>query len=140
MSKILIAVDFYDIETTDGLILHALKIADTSADELIILNIVDVESNAALVEKFSDAQQTYFSVSEKHLKEKAKMLIPSGQKATTLVKSGRSYVEIVETAAQMKADMIIIGAHKPSMKDYLLGMTAARVVRHAHCSVTVIRH
>jgi nucleotide-binding universal stress UspA family protein len=35
--------------------------------------------------------------------------------------------------------LIIIGSHSPSMQDYLLGPNAARVVRHANCSVLVIR-
>ncbi len=37
------------------------------------------------------------------------------------------------------ADFIIAGSHKPEMKNFLLGSTAARIVRHAPCSVHVIR-
>ncbi len=32
-----------------------------------------------------------------------------------------------------------IGSHRPELKDYLLGPNAARVVRHANCSVLVVR-
>ncbi|MDH3475684.1 MAG: universal stress protein [Rhodospirillales bacterium] len=39
----------------------------------------------------------------------------------------------------MKADLIITGSHKPNVSDYLLGSNAARVVRHASCSVFVVR-
>ncbi|MEP3300223.1 MAG: universal stress protein, partial [Pseudoruegeria sp.] len=38
-----------------------------------------------------------------------------------------------------KADLIVIGAHRPDFKDYLLGPNAARVVRHSECSVYVVR-
>ncbi len=34
---------------------------------------------------------------------------------------------------------IIVASHKPNVGDYLLGTTAARVVRHAACSVFVVR-
>jgi len=34
----------------------------------------------------------------------------------------------------------IVAAHKAGMKEFCLGMTAARVVRHANCSVLVIRN
>ncbi len=34
---------------------------------------------------------------------------------------------------------IIVASHKPNVGDYLLGTTAARVVRHATCSVFVVR-
>ena len=46
---------------------------------------------------------------------------------------------ITEYAESMNADCIIVGSHKPELQDYLLGSTAARVVRHAMCSVHVIR-
>ncbi len=50
--------------------------------------------------------------------------------------SGRS---IVALAAEMGADCIVVGSHKPGLIDYLLGSTAARVVRHAPCAVHVVR-
>ena len=36
--------------------------------------------------------------------------------------------------------MIVIASHDPGLADYLLGSTAGRVVRHAHCSVLVVRN
>lgn len=46
---------------------------------------------------------------------------------------------ITEFANTHGADCIVIGSHRPGIKDFFLGSTAARVVRHAHCSVHVIR-
>ena len=37
------------------------------------------------------------------------------------------------------ADLIIIGSHRPAMSTYLLGSNATTVVRHAGCSVLVVR-
>jgi nucleotide-binding universal stress UspA family protein len=42
-------------------------------------------------------------------------------------------------AEEKGADLIIIASHRPGLKDYFLGSTAAKVVRHAKCSVLVIR-
>lgn len=36
-------------------------------------------------------------------------------------------------------DCICIASHKPDLSDYLIGSTAARVVRHAKCAVHVLR-
>ena len=36
-------------------------------------------------------------------------------------------------------DLIIVASHRPGLQDYFLGSTAAKVVRHAKCSVLVIR-
>ena len=49
------------------------------------------------------------------------------------------YPEILGVAEEVEADLIIVGSHRPVMKDYLLGTNAARVVRHARCSVLVAR-
>ncbi len=55
------------------------------------------------------------------------------------VRTGRAPREILTTAQDVKADLIIVGSHQPGLEDYLLGSTAARVVRHATCSVLVMR-
>ncbi len=46
---------------------------------------------------------------------------------------------ITDFAAKVGADCIIVGSHKPELMDFLLGSTADRVVRHAPCSVHVLR-
>ena len=56
-----------------------------------------------------------------------------------VVALGSVYEEVLKTAKISKADLIVIGANKPDFKDYLLGPNAARVVRHAACSVYVVR-
>jgi universal stress protein F len=49
------------------------------------------------------------------------------------------YAEILRVAEEVEADLVVVGSHRPAMKDYLLGTNSARVVRHAHCSVLVAR-
>lgn len=49
------------------------------------------------------------------------------------------YDEILGQAKEAGVDLIVVGAHRPAMKDYLLGTNAGRVVRHASCSVLVAR-
>lgn len=56
-----------------------------------------------------------------------------------VVSTGSVYEEVLKTARANDADLIVIGAHRPDLKDYLLGPNAARVVRHAPCSVYVVR-
>ena len=57
-----------------------------------------------------------------------------------LVAHGASiYAEILAVAEEANADLIVIGSHRPAMKDYLLGTNASRVMRHARCSVLVAR-
>ncbi|WP_226553793.1 universal stress protein [Celeribacter naphthalenivorans] len=56
-----------------------------------------------------------------------------------IVAVGTAYHEILEAAEKDEADLIILGAHRPDLKDYLLGPNAARVVRHSKSSVYVVR-
>jgi nucleotide-binding universal stress UspA family protein len=52
---------------------------------------------------------------------------------------GRVYDRILEAADRLRADTIVMASHTPALADYLLGPNAARVVRHARCSVLVVR-
>ena len=46
---------------------------------------------------------------------------------------------IVGYANDNNVDCIVVASHVPGLQDYFLGSTADRVVRHANCSVHVIR-
>ena len=52
---------------------------------------------------------------------------------------GHTYRSIVDFASEHQIDCIVMGSHKPGLSDFLLGSTAARVVRHAPCAVHVYR-
>jgi nucleotide-binding universal stress UspA family protein len=53
--------------------------------------------------------------------------------------TGHSGRALTDYAAKVGADCILVGAHKPGLRDFFLGSTAARIVRHAPCSVHVLR-
>lgn len=61
------------------------------------------------------------------------------EKVRHVVATGTAYREILKTAESANSDLIVIGAHKPDLKDYLLGPNASRVVRHSNASVYVVR-
>lgn len=63
----------------------------------------------------------------------------ANEKVRSVVATGNAYEEILKAADADQANLIVIGAHKPDLADYLLGPNAARVVRHSKCSVYVVR-
>lgn len=65
--------------------------------------------------------------------------VPADVSVRPHVLHGTIYDEILRAAERVSADVIVIGAHRPELSDYLLGPNAARVVRHARCSVYVVR-
>ena len=72
---------------------------------------------------------------EESLNEAAKAL-PG---AEALMIQGHPGRAIVDYGAENDVDCIIIASHKLGFSDIFLGSTAAKVVRHAKCSVHVIR-
>ena len=64
---------------------------------------------------------------------------PEGMEIDTIVRHGTVYEQILQVADDIGADQIVIGAHRPQISDYLIGPNTARVVRHAKCSVNVVR-
>lgn len=68
----------------------------------------------------------------------ASLAVPKGSVSQT-VRFGGIYVEILAEAEEWGADLIVIGSHRPSMATYLIGSNAKTIVRHAKCSVLVIR-
>ena len=60
-------------------------------------------------------------------------------KADLVVRYGSPSPVILDEADERDVDLIIIASHHPGIKDYLIGSTASRVVRHADCSVLITR-
>ena len=65
--------------------------------------------------------------------------VPDDLPVKTVVAYGTPYDEILRVASELGCDLIVLRSHRPELKDYLLGPNAARVVRHAECSVLVVR-
>lgn len=62
-----------------------------------------------------------------------------GDRVTSSLREGSIYHEILAEAEACGADLVVMGSHRPEMSTYLFGSNAARVVRHAECSVLVVR-
>lgn len=65
--------------------------------------------------------------------------VPANVEVQHIVGKGAVYECIIKTADKIKADLIVMSAHRPELKDYLLGPNAAKVVRHSNKSVLVVR-
>jgi nucleotide-binding universal stress UspA family protein len=57
------------------------------------------------------------------------------------IRIGSAADEIVAVAAEVAASLIVVGSHGAgAIERLLLGSTAERVVRRAHCPVVVVKH
>ena len=73
------------------------------------------------------------------LREFVRKHVPEDVKVQRIVSLGSVYQQILIAAENIGADLIVMASHRPELKDYLLGPNSARVVRHAQCSVLVVR-
>lgn len=76
---------------------------------------------------------------QKKLDEMAAKLPLDKGKVSAVLRIGGIYHEVLDEAKSCGADLIVVGSHHPSMATYLLGSNAANIVRHAQCSVLVVR-
>ncbi len=148
-NKILVPVDLSDPANTQAVIAGAVKQWRTMKDpELIIMTVVP-EMIAGLDWRYAIRGETGGSedwdvkkalqVTVDNLNDVASELIPDGVSFRTIARHGSVYEEVLEVAQEHGVDQIVIGAHRPKSADFLLGANAARIVRHATCSVTVVR-
>lgn len=81
----------------------------------------------------------HMEASTKAATERLTTLAATCPGAAIQVVEGSAGWTIVDWAKSKGVDCIVVASHRPGMQDYLLGSTAARVVRHAPCAVHVVR-
>ena len=132
---ILVPIDLAHVEQGKPMIDMAKTLADKGA-KIILVNVVeDVPARVTAVLPV-DAHQKIIEHAGSELKAMAKL---AGAEVEAVIRDGHPPSEIIEVAKDKDADLIIVASHRPDWHDYLLGSTAARVVRHAQCSVLVVR-
>ena len=137
--NVLVALDLEHDALTDRLLSVACEMAKMRGAGLELLTVIEampVEAATFLPPEYERSARE--KVGEELAKLAAKLDLKSG-KATCSVRFGSIYREILAQAEHSKADLIVIGCHAPDVGDFLLGSNAARVVRHAACSVFVVR-
>jgi len=104
--------------------------------QIILLNVVEEIPTWAASAIPADIIDRTKETSRNELEALAKA---AGPGVEARIRSGQPYNTILDEATSSGADLIIIQSHRPGLQDYLLGSTAAKVVRHATCSVLVVR-
>ncbi len=136
---ILVPVDLSDLEVATPAIDAAVRMAEWSGAALRLVNVQQFLPATYMdyVPADFDAQQREWAQSELS-KIVAKIPLPQ-ERVSGIVRVGGIYPEILAEAEDWGADLIVIGSHRPAMSTYLLGSNAKTVVRHARCSVLVVR-
>jgi nucleotide-binding universal stress UspA family protein len=65
--------------------------------------------------------------------------IPENIKVEHHIGRGAIYDEIINFSDKLDADLIMLSAVRPKLKEYMLGPNASKIVRHSSVSVMVVR-
>ncbi len=132
--NILVPVVFDQSHDTNAAFLCASALADEGA-KFTVLHVMEAIPSYAEFQIPSDALARAHDEIRKELKHLAAGL---GDAEAVLV-TGHAGRTIVDYAADHDIDCIVVASHTPGLKDYFIGSTADRVVRHAGCAVHVVR-
>ncbi len=141
IKKILAPIDFSDY--SKNALKYAAQFAKEFNSELYLVYVVEPMIYPA---DFSMGQIAIPSAdidlqtrAEEELVNLSKTLDPS-IRVETMIKTGKPFVEIIETAKEKDIDLIIIATHGHTGVEHLLfGSTAEKIVRKAPCPVLTLR-
>ena len=133
--RILVPIAF-DHEGEASEVLKLAQLLRASGGEIVLLNVIEPIPAYAEIYIPEDLRGSRREETEKFLDNIAKQV---AEPVRTKMLVGNPGTQILEHAEDAGCDCIIMRSHKPGLEDYFLGSTAARVVRHAACSVHVVR-
>ncbi|CAN0452000.1 unnamed protein product [Discosporangium mesarthrocarpum] len=116
----------------------AAALAKSHNARIVLLHVVEEMPGYVSIHLPADLQKSAVAASQADLEVAAKKH-GIGDSADIVVREGNPAADILDYADENAVDMIVMASHDPGLADYLLGSVAARVVRHAHCSVLVVR-
>jgi nucleotide-binding universal stress UspA family protein len=137
---ILLPVDLNEESSWKKALPTALELCRLQGATLHVLTVIPDFGMAIVGSYFPDGYENRaLAGADTALKEFITAHIPGDLDVAHDVGHGTVYEEILDTAKRIGAELIVMAAHRPGQADYLLGPNAARVVRHADCSVLVVR-
>jgi len=118
---------------------HALELARRFGAELLVVTVVRIPESGLLAEV-----EGVIDTAEEHYKEAfaamAKRAEREGVKLTAEIVAGHPAEQLVHLAELRHADLVVIGSRgRSKVSRWMLGSVSERVLRYAHCPVTIIR-
>jgi universal stress protein G len=138
--SILVPIDLADTDLAKPAIATAATLSQTWEGTVRLLNVMPM--TPVMLAEYVPAD---FDIQQRQASEEALTIVAreSGigpSRISSVVRQGGGiYHEILEEAASIRADLIVMTSHRPAMRTYFLGSNAGHVVRYAKCSVLVVR-
>ena len=138
--SILVPIDLADTDLAKPAIETAASLSKTSGGTVRLVNVMPITPVMLAEYVPPDFEMLQRQSSEEALAIVARESGIPADRISVIVRQGGIYHEVLEEAAAVGADLIVMTSHRPSMQSYFLGSNAGHVVRYAKCSVLVVRH
>ncbi len=136
---ILLPIDLEHAEASKKAVRTAVEMAKHSGGELWALSVVPTPSTMVTPYLPEDIKTEAIIDASSRLSKFVAEMIPDRIQASIVVRTDSVYRQILDVAAEHKVDAIVMASHHPELGDFLLGTNAAKVARHAPCSVFIVR-
>lgn len=135
--NILVATDFS--ESSRAAVGRAKELLQQEAACLTLITAVEPATSGLRIQT-DKAHAQIEAAAEASLKKMKSEVFGPDARVTARVIAADPADAICEKASSIGADLVIVGSHgAKGLKRYLLGSVAEKVVRHAPCSVMVVR-
>jgi nucleotide-binding universal stress UspA family protein len=141
--KVLLAVD--DSESSKAAVQMVMEQLPPEKTEVRLLHVVKPflllpYSLVGRIEEIEAAERDAVEQGEKIVGHAEQLLTKAGFKVNSVVRKGEPRAVIVDYAAHWKAEVIFVGSHgRKGLDRLLIGSVSEAVLRHAHCSVEIVR-
>jgi nucleotide-binding universal stress UspA family protein len=143
--KILLATDGSSF--SEAAVKTAAKLVHAQDSEVLVLQVVEPlmyfvppQMAPGYAPEQAERQRELYDLAKKTTALSAEKLRTAGFKADSRVVESDIRNGILDTAAEWKPDLIVMGSHgRKGVKRFLLGSVAEMVARHAPCSVLIVR-
>ncbi len=137
--EILIPVDLAHEEQMPGLFRIAQGLA---GEEKATVHLLYVDQSLVHQSSYPFLDEEHFARHREEAEKKMAQLmkdLPGNLKGASHSMQGVAHDEILVAADRLGIDAIIMAARNPGIRSYFIGSNSERVVRHAKCSVFVVR-
>ena len=139
--KILLAVD--DSKFSDAALQAVIAQIPPRDTEVLVLHVVEpitLSSPPQMSPSYTPELEIRVKEGHELVEREVQKLRVAGFKTHGAVETGDIRGKILDAAAELGADLIVLGSHgRKGVQRFLLGSVAENVARHAPCSVQIVR-
>jgi len=128
---------------SDKALAEAYKLSERLGAAITIVTVVPdlcLSSEEVSVNECGLITNSLYTDARASVKRAMEKMAGTGMKAEVMIKEGHPVDKILETADEVKADFIVLGAHgRHGAQKYLMGSVSSKVGKYAKCNVIIIK-